>query len=203
MPMAEGTTDGYADALRREILRSEQRRMRAVAVILAVLLVATVMSSLLLTDLSHRLFRGGINPLLPLMAIGPFVAYEVLALVFLRWRTFRDKDFPRYGRFANALIETSLPSVIIYGLSHQMNPQSVFAFWPPMLYFIFIVLSTCGSISGCRCGPGPWRRCSSWCWRWGSCRSTWRPTGPRRRSTIMRVAALCCWWPGLSPAWWR
>jgi adenylate cyclase len=142
MPMAEGTTDGYADALRREILRSEQRRMRAVAIILAVLLVATVTSSILLTDLSHRLFRGGINPLLPLMAIGPFVAYEVLALVFLRWRTFRDKDFPRYGRFANALIETSLPSVIIYGLSHQMNPQSVFAFWPPMLYFIFIVLST-------------------------------------------------------------
>ena len=36
--MAEGTTDGYAHALRREILRSEQQRMRALAIILAVLL---------------------------------------------------------------------------------------------------------------------------------------------------------------------
>ncbi len=76
------------------------------------------------------------------MAIGPFVAYEVLALTFLRWRIVQDRDFPRYGRFANALIETSLPSVIIYGLAQQMNPQSVFAFWPPLLYFIFIILST-------------------------------------------------------------
>jgi hypothetical protein len=32
--MAEGTTDGYAQALRREILRSEQQRMRALAIIL-------------------------------------------------------------------------------------------------------------------------------------------------------------------------
>jgi len=66
----------------------------------------------------------------------------VLALWLVRLRIAQDRDFPRYGRFANALIETTLPSVIIYGLAQQMNPQSVFAFWPPMLYFIFIVLST-------------------------------------------------------------
>jgi len=43
--MAEGKTDGYADALRREILRSEQRRMQAVAIILGALLVATVVAT--------------------------------------------------------------------------------------------------------------------------------------------------------------
>jgi len=140
--MAEGTTDGYAQALRREILRSELQRMRALAIILAVLLAITVTGAIVLTDLTHRLFRGGIDPMLPLLAIGPFVVYEVLALWLVRLRIAQDRDFPRYGRFANALIETTLPSVIIYGLAQQMNPQSVFAFWPPMLYFIFIVLST-------------------------------------------------------------
>jgi len=140
--MAEGKTDGYADALRREILRNEQRRMRAVAIILAVLLAGTVCSAALLPDLTHRLFKGGIDPVLPLTAIGPFVVYEILALTFLRYRIARDKDFPRYGRFANAFLETSLPSVIIYGLSRQMDPAYVFGFWPPLLYFIFIVLST-------------------------------------------------------------
>src|SRR5882672_8119821 len=119
--MAEGKTDGYADALRREILRSEQRRMRALAIILGALLVATVTGAIVLGDLTQRLFKGSFSPLLPLTAIGPFVAYEVLALTFLRWRIVQDKDFPRYGRFANALIETSLPSVIIYGLAQQMN----------------------------------------------------------------------------------
>jgi adenylate cyclase len=140
--MAEGTTDGYADALRREILRSEQQRMRAIAIILAVLLACLMTGSVVLTDLTRRLFRGSISPLLPLMAIGPFVVYEVLALTFLRWRIARDKDFPRYGRFINALIETTLPSVVIWGLSRQMDPAYVFGFWPPLLYFVFIVLST-------------------------------------------------------------
>ena len=140
--MAEGKTDGYADALRREILRSEQRRMQAVAIILGALLVATVTVTALLPDLTHRLFEGGISPLMPLRAIGPFVAYEVIALTFLRWRIAQDRDFPRYGRFANALIETTLPSVIIYRLAEHMEAAQVFGFWPPLLYFIFIVLST-------------------------------------------------------------
>src|SRR5260370_29192556 len=92
--MQEGTTDGYAHALRREILRSEQQRMRALAIILAVLLVATVTGSVALSDLTHRLFRGGIDPMLPFLAIGPFVAYEVLALSFLRWRVAPGNGLP-------------------------------------------------------------------------------------------------------------
>ena len=56
-----------------------------------------------------------------------FALFVMGSLAFLRWRIAQDRDFPRYGRFANALIETTLPSVIIYGLAHQMNPQSVFA----------------------------------------------------------------------------
>jgi len=36
--MAEPASDAYSDALRREILRSEQQRMRVLAIILAALL---------------------------------------------------------------------------------------------------------------------------------------------------------------------
>ncbi len=140
--MAETTPDGYGDALRREIMRSEQQRMRALAIILAVLLATTVSGSIFLPDLSQRLFHGGISPWLPLSAIGPFVVYELGALSIVRWRSAQDKDFPRIARFGNALIETSLPSVMIYGIAGHMDPQAVFAYWPPLLYFVFIVLST-------------------------------------------------------------
>ena len=141
--MAEATKDGYADALRREIMRSEQQRVLALAIILGVLLACAVTGSIVFVDLTHRLFRHGISPLMPLGAIGPFFVYELIVLRILKWRAARDKDFPRYGRFANALIETTLPSVIIYGLARQMDdPAYVFGFWPPLLYFIFIVLST-------------------------------------------------------------
>ena len=79
---------------------------------------------------------------MPLAGIGPFVVYEVVVLFVLRWRSANDKDFPLLGRFANALIETSLPSVVIVVLSRHMDPVLVFGFWPPMLYFLFILLST-------------------------------------------------------------
>ena len=140
--MAMTTPGTYADALRREILRSEQLRMRALAIILGTLLVAMTAAAYFLTDLSHRLFRDGIEVWLPAVAMGPFVLFEIAALSLLRWRTAHDLDFPRPARFANALVETSVPSVIIYVLGQRMEPQLVLGFWPPLLYFIFILLST-------------------------------------------------------------
>ena len=140
--MAETTPDGYSDALRREIMRSEQQRMRALAIVLAVLLAITLFAANVLTDLTHRLFHRGVAGWQPLAAIGPFLVYEVAALSVIRWRSARDRDFPRIARFGNAFIETSLPGVIIFMLAHHMDPQTVFAFWPPLLYFVFIVLST-------------------------------------------------------------
>ncbi|MGD9884870.1 MAG: adenylate/guanylate cyclase domain-containing protein [Reyranella sp.] len=140
--MAEGTSDNFATALRREILRSEVQRMQVLAIVLTVLLAATLGALNLVPGFAERLFRKTVEPWTPLAGIGPFVAYEWIALTALRWRMARDLDFPRIARFANALIETSLPSVVIYELSLHMEPATVLGFWPPMLYFVFIVLST-------------------------------------------------------------
>ena len=140
--MAKAAFDPYRDALRREILRSELQRMRALAAILAVLMVGALLGANLLPDLNRRMFQGGIAGWMPLAAVGPFLLYELAALTFLRHRLAQDKDFPRPARFANALIETSLPGVIIVVLARHMDPQVVFGFWPPLLYFIFILLST-------------------------------------------------------------
>lgn len=139
--MAEATSDNFANALRREILRSEVQRMQMLAIVLTGLLVATLVA-VNLPGFAERMFRKTIEPWIPLAAIGPFVVYEWGALAFLRWRMARDLDFPRIARFANALIETTLPSVVIYELSLHMEPATVLGFWPPMLYFLFIVLST-------------------------------------------------------------
>jgi adenylate cyclase len=140
--MAEATPDGYATELRREIMRSEIQRVRVLAIFLAALLAVTLIAANLIPELVLRMFRGGLAGWVPLAAIGPFVVYEVAALLGLRWRAAKDKEFPRIARFANAFVETSLPSVVILVLAHHMDPVLVFGFWPPMLYFLFILLST-------------------------------------------------------------
>lgn len=140
--MAETISGAYAHALRREILKSELRRMRSIAIILAVLLAATTLGLSFFEDLRQRLFEREIGVTMPLIAIGPFMLYEALAIFLVRWRLAMDRDFPPAARFANALIETSLPGVLIYMIAQYMEPRAVFGFWPPLLYFVFIVLST-------------------------------------------------------------
>ena len=140
--MPHAAPDFFADALRREIIRSEQQRMRALAIILGLLLAIALVVANVFNAYSERIFERDVPGWLPLVGIGPFLVYELVSLTFLRYRAARDRDFPRVARFANALIETSLPAVIIITLSHYMDPVLVFSYWPPLLYFIFILLST-------------------------------------------------------------
>jgi adenylate cyclase len=140
--MTETPLESYANELRREIMRSEIQRVRMLAIVLSVLLSATLIATNFFPEFTLRMFRGGIAGWVPLAAIGPFVLYEWGVLFVLLRRAAQDKDFPRIGRFANALIETSLPSVIIFELSHHMEMATVLGYWPPMLYFVFILLST-------------------------------------------------------------
>ena len=140
--MSETASRDYAAALRLEIMRSEQQRMRIVALILCLLLAATTAVIYVFPNLSQRLYRGGVPHWLPLATMGPFIAYEVVALAVLRWRAAHGRDFPWFGRMINAAIETSLPGAIVYVLCQGMEPQIVFGAWPTLLYFIFILLST-------------------------------------------------------------
>ncbi|MGQ3301107.1 adenylate/guanylate cyclase domain-containing protein [Reyranella sp.] len=140
--MTPAVPDFFADALRREIIRSEQQRMRALAIILAGLLGLALVVANVFSDYSSRIFERDVPGWLPLVGIAPFLIYELGSLTFLRYRAARDRDFPQVARFTNALIETSLPAVIIITLSHYMDPVLVFSYWPPLLYFVFILLST-------------------------------------------------------------
>ncbi len=134
--------DTYSGALRREIMRSEQQRMRVLVIILAAVLAAAMFVLNLIPEIDERLFDNKVPGWVPLAGIGPYLLYELVALSLLRRRSAKGKDFPRIARFGNALIETSLPASITYMLSGYMSPQLVFAFWPPLLFFVFILLST-------------------------------------------------------------
>lgn len=104
--------DTYSDALRREIMRSEQQRMRVIVIILAMVLVAVMLVLNFIPQIDERLFDKKVPGWVPLAGIGPYLLYELAALSLLRWRSAKGKDFPRIARFGNALIETSLPASI-------------------------------------------------------------------------------------------
>ena len=129
----------------REILRSEQQRMRVVAIDpgRSCCCLTTMRPAACCRSCVERLFPDGIAWWMPLAAHRPVRPVRNGGLRASSAGASRAARISRSRRASlNALVETSLPGVIIYALAQHMEPQLVFGFWPPMLYFVFIVLST-------------------------------------------------------------
>jgi len=90
-------------------------RVRVLATTLVVLLVAEQLLFLFARDLVEQFTQKPLPAWLPARIIGPFLAYEIIALLVLHYRLARGSTFPTGARFANALIETSLPTVSLWG----------------------------------------------------------------------------------------
>src|SRR5260370_1899960 len=136
------STPAFERALSVEIAASEQIRMRVLAGMLAILFLGDQLLFLFARETLEQ-FAGRLLPTwLPLNVFGPFLAYEIVALVVLRYRGGRGKSMPTAARFANAVIETSLPTVILWWMNQFTSPLVAFGAWPTLLYFVFIIAST-------------------------------------------------------------
>ena len=106
------STPAFDRALSVEIAASEQIRMRVLAGTLAILLLGDQLLFLFARETLEQFAGRSLPTWLPLKVFGPFLAYEILALVVLRYRRGRGKSMPTAARFANAVIETRLPTVM-------------------------------------------------------------------------------------------
>jgi adenylate cyclase len=142
-----GGEAGLADAtfrglLNREVLRSERRRVLTLAGMLTAILAIILLLIALAPDIVRSVFHGQLPVRWPLTVFPPFIAYELAVAGLLTFLARRGRAMPTVGRYANALIETSLPTLAIYFLAHYIDPAVAFSSWPSLLYFLFIILST-------------------------------------------------------------
>ncbi len=139
----DGDDPGFTTLLNGEILRSERRRMLSLAAIFAAILALILLMLTIAPDFVATILHGHRPRRLPLIVFLPFIAYELLAAGAVTLLDRRGRAFPVIGRYANALIETSFPTVLIYVLATEyIEPTVAFNSWPTLLYFLFIVLST-------------------------------------------------------------
>ncbi len=133
----------FQQLLNREILVSERRRMLILAGLQAFILALILVTVTLAPGFVRSLYHGRLPVRAALTAFSAFIVYELFAAgvltIFLR----RRRNFPVFGRYANALIETSFPTVLLYLLAgYVATPAIIFGAWPALLYFLFIILST-------------------------------------------------------------
>src|SRR6202047_3012786 len=132
----------FAHALTREILSTELLRVKVILVTLTLLLAALMVAYAISPDVIERIWHGHL-PILPLAAaFVPFVLFELSVLRLLNARLKQGRDVPYARRYLGALIETSLPTVALYLQMKAMGPAQALAFVVPLVYFIFIILST-------------------------------------------------------------
>jgi adenylate cyclase len=132
----------YHHALSREILLSERRRALALIAVLMLLLLIIVAFLLLLPERYEPLIRTRLPPFVPVVVLAPFIAYELLIVVVIGRRLARGRDVPVFARYFGTLVETSLPSAILLIQIAVLGPVQALGFTGPLLYFLFIVLST-------------------------------------------------------------
>jgi adenylate cyclase len=128
--------------LSREILMSERRRMLILAALQACILVLILLAAAFVPGFVKSIFHDRLPVRAALAAFSAFIAYELFAAGLLTIFLRRGRNFPVFGRYANALVETSFPTLLLYLLAGYLFAPVIFGTWPAQLYFLFIILST-------------------------------------------------------------
>jgi adenylate cyclase len=131
----------FEHTLMREVMRSELMRVRALIIVGLVILTCIWLVHVFDADVVRRVWHG-INPAKIYFVLFAFIVFEVWVYTQISRHLRLDRDLPVYRRYIGALIETSMPTVGLALHIESMGPVQALGFVMPLVYFIFIILST-------------------------------------------------------------
>jgi adenylate cyclase len=132
----------FKHALAREVLKTERLRIIALIITAIVLAVALTTTDLVAPAILDRIWRGHFPLPYVWVGLGGFVLFEASVLALVSRQLKRDLDVPTVRRYLGAFIETSLPSLLLVAHMSNMGAAPALGFVAPLLYFVFIILST-------------------------------------------------------------
>ena len=135
-------SEDFERGLTREVLRTELLRVRALIMTGCVMTLFLTAIYLIDPAVVNRVWRGteGLAEVYGLL-IG-FILFEVWVHTQIRKNLRLDRDLPVVRRYIGALIETSVPTVILILQICSMGASQALGFVVPLIYFIFVILST-------------------------------------------------------------
>jgi len=132
----------FRHALRQQILQTEVVRVTGVIVVtLGLALTSSVLYFVSPAEV-ERIWHGRLYPVYIWALIGPFIAFEFAIIYLIKRRIALDQDIPVLRRYLSTLVETSLPTLLLAVHIDNMGATEALGFAAPLVYFLFIVLST-------------------------------------------------------------
>jgi len=138
----EQVSKDFEHMLMREVMREELVRVRALIVVAIVIMLTVALIHALFPDVVQRVWRNGVSPNSIYPILTGFVLFELFVYRTIRRQLKLDRDLPVYRRYIGALIETSMPTLLLSLQIESMGPVQALGFVMPLAYFIFIILST-------------------------------------------------------------
>jgi len=138
----QAVSPAFTHALMREVMKTERLRILALIITATVLLVALTIVYMVAPDVLDRTWRGHFPLLYLCLGYLGFVAFELSVLGLVSRQLKLDRDLPNARRYLGVLIETSLPTIVIAVHMNNMGAAQGLGFVGPLLYFVFIILST-------------------------------------------------------------
>src|SRR5262245_43957643 len=132
----------FQHAFALEVLKTERLRIIALIGVATALAVGLGTIDLLAPAMLDRIWHGRFPVLFMATTYIVFVLFEASILVLITRQIKRGGDVPQLRRYIGALVETSVPSVVIATHMSNMGAAQALAFVGPFLYFVFIILST-------------------------------------------------------------
>jgi len=128
-----------------EILKSERIRARALMCILGTLFAASLILGFVIPQPWNPIRRLS-GERFPFTATAVFYGlaffYELAVLTLVGKAIAKRFHVPDFARYGNALAETSLPTIMLVLLANSLGPEIALNSPLPMVYFLFISLST-------------------------------------------------------------
>ncbi len=132
----------FKHALAREVLKTERLRIIALIITAIVLAAALTTTDTVAPAILDRIWRRHFPLVYVWIGLGGFVLFEASVLALVSRQLKRDLDVPTMRRYLGAFIETSLPSLLLVAHMSNMGAVAALGFVAPLLYFVFIILST-------------------------------------------------------------
>jgi adenylate cyclase len=137
----EPVSKEFEHMLMREVMRTELIRIRSLIVVSLVIMVNVAAVHALFPDVVESVWHG-VNPNTVYRVLLGLIIFEVWVHTAISKHLLRDEDLTPYRRYLGALIETSIPTFVLALQIESMGPVRALGFVMPMVYFIFIILST-------------------------------------------------------------
>lgn len=135
-------SEEFERELTREVLRTELLRVKALITTGCVMMVLLTATFVIDPAIANRIWRGTEGMVREYALLTGFLLFEVWVHSQIKRNLRLDRDLPVIRRYIGTLIETSLPTLILILQIRSMGASQALGFVLPLVYFIFVILST-------------------------------------------------------------